>query len=321
MFYLVTGPEKSGKSARAEALAVSLGEKRIYLATMVPFGEEGTRRVEHHRSLRKDKGFITVECPCTVGELDPGRDAVVLLECVLNLTANIYFGTDQSLPHNRQETVELVCEEIVRLNGRCAHLVAVTGRMERKSGYDAETIEYIDTVDEINERLTAFAGQVIGQETENTPRFPLFVDLTGKRAYVAGAGTIGARRARVLAEFGALVLVAAPRGCSDMERMAQEGLVHWEKREFEAQDLEGAYLAVAATDRPEVNDRIAKLCRDRGILINHAGDKSQCSFYFPGIARQGEVVVGVTAGGRDHRLARQLTEALREWLNRFLNAL
>ena len=39
MFYLVTGPEKSGKSARAEALAVSLGEKRIYLATMVPFGD------------------------------------------------------------------------------------------------------------------------------------------------------------------------------------------------------------------------------------------------------------------------------------------
>ena len=42
-----------------------------------------------------------------------------------------------------------------------------------------------------------------------TKRFPLFVDLTGKKALVIGGGTVGLRRAEVLARFGAEVTVVS----------------------------------------------------------------------------------------------------------------
>lgn len=317
MLYLVTGPEKSGKSARAEALAVGLGENRIYLATMVPFGEEGRRRVEHHRTLREGKGFTTLECPCGFGSLSLKGRPVVLLECVLNLAANLYFGTSETPPHSGDETVELACGEIGALNERCSHLVVVTGDMAQEDTYDEETKTYIETVSRINERLREAAGQVIESGKQEYPRFPLFVDISGRRVMVAGAGKIGARRAAALAQFGASVLVVAPEGCPDMKRMEQEGLVHWERRHFEEMDLTGAWMAVAATDNSEVNDRIARLSREKGILVSHAGDRDQCDFYFPGIARQGNVVLGVTAGGSDHGLARRMTGELKKWLESF----
>ena len=42
-----------------------------------------------------------------------------------------------------------------------------------------------------------------------TKRFPLFVDLAGKKALVIGGGTVGLRRAEVLARFGAEVTVVS----------------------------------------------------------------------------------------------------------------
>lgn len=153
------------------------------------------------------------------------------------------------------------------------------------------------------------------------PAFPLFFDLTDKPALVVGAGTIAARRAGVLAEFGARLLVVAPDGCDAMERLEQAfpSQVCWLRRTYEEADLEGAELVLAATDDPSVNGSVAQACRRRGILVNHAGDKAQSDFYFPGIARDGSLVVGVTASGSDHKLARRVTEELRGWLNQRKN--
>lgn len=149
------------------------------------------------------------------------------------------------------------------------------------------------------------------------PAFPLFFDLTDKPVLVVGAGTIASRRAGVLAEFGARLLVVAPDGCETMEKLARElpGRVRWLRRAYEESDLEGAALVLAATDDPAVNTSVAQECRRRGIPVNHAGDKAQSDFYFPGIARKGSLVVGVTASGSDHKLARRVTEELRGWLN------
>lgn len=146
--------------------------------------------------------------------------------------------------------------------------------------------------------------------------FPLFVSLAGRKVLVAGAGTIGTRRAEVLAEFGAQVMVAAPQGSRRMKELADRGSLSWEHRCFQDADLEGVFLAVAATDDPDVNDLMVQLCRSRGILVNHAGDHSQCDWYFPGIARSGSVVAGITASGEDHRLAKKMTEQVQEFLKK-----
>ena len=86
-------PFATGKSALAEELAMNTGDAtRYYLATMEVFDNEGSMRVERHRKARAGKGFITVEKPYDIwdleGEVMDIGSATVLLECVSNLVGN-----------------------------------------------------------------------------------------------------------------------------------------------------------------------------------------------------------------------------------------
>lgn len=144
--------------------------------------------------------------------------------------------------------------------------------------------------------------------------FPMFFDVNGKCAVIVGAGTIAARRAETLADFGMDICVVAPGGAGKMEELEAAGRISWKRKCFEDADLDGAYMVLAATNDPKLNDQIVLECRRRQILVNHAGDKAQCDFYFPGIARDGQIVIGVTASGMDHGKVRTLTGKLRRWL-------
>ena len=61
MLAFIAGGAASGKSAWAESLAMALGGRKCYIATMEPFGEEAEIRIQHHRNARREKGFQTAE--------------------------------------------------------------------------------------------------------------------------------------------------------------------------------------------------------------------------------------------------------------------
>lgn len=146
------------------------------------------------------------------------------------------------------------------------------------------------------------------------PFFPMFMDLSCRRALVVGGGRIAARRVNTLAQFCPDITVVAPAIHPGIAALVGRGRVKALERAFAMDDLDGADLVLACTDDPALNADIARACRDRCILVNNASDRGDCDFLFPGIARRGEVVAGVTAGGSDHALARRATEAVRECL-------
>lgn len=137
--------------------------------------------------------------------------------------------------------------------------------------------------------------------------FPMFVDLTEKRALVVGAGKIAARRIATLKQFCENIIVVAP----EINPAIDEAGVEIVRRRYEASDLDGMDLVLAATDDNALNADIARECRRRGVLVNASSDQALCDFFFPGVAVKGSVVAGVTAGGTDHRLAKRATEAVR----------
>ena len=147
----------------------------------------------------------------------------------------------------------------------------------------------------------------------DAPYFPLFVDLHGKRVLVAGGGRIALRRVRTLLPFGPEITVVAPRIDPEAEALP----VKKKLRPFEAADVEGCALALAATNDRAVNAAVAEAARARGIPVNVCDDPAACDFYFPGIARKGPLVLGVTASGTDHAAAKALSAAARELLERF----
>lgn len=129
MFVTVTGGAASGKSAYAEDLTMSLGEKRVYLATMEAYGREGQDRIRRHRALREGKGFTTIEQAGDLDQIDPSRltGAAVLVEDLSNLLADELYRVDGLA---EEETVYAkVLKEMDFLVQTSRHVVLVTNQV------------------------------------------------------------------------------------------------------------------------------------------------------------------------------------------------
>lgn len=146
--------------------------------------------------------------------------------------------------------------------------------------------------------------------------FPVFVDLTKKNILVVGAGRIASRRIFVLHEFAGCMTVVAPSVCDKIEDLANEkpDCLHIVRRVFEDSDLDGMDMVLAATDDALQNRRIAALCKDRGIFVNVASAQELCDFQFPSVVSAGELVVGINASGKDHRLVKETRKKVEECL-------
>ena len=147
--------------------------------------------------------------------------------------------------------------------------------------------------------------------------FPLFVDLEGRQVLVVGGGKIAMRRVRTLLEFGCEITVVSPDVCQELREK-----VKTKKKRYDETDLESLgnvgeasrFIFVLAAAAPEVNEKIVCDCRKKKIPVNNASNRDQCDFYFPGIAKDGDTVVGITSGGGDHRLAAKISAAVRQIL-------
>ncbi len=145
-------------------------------------------------------------------------------------------------------------------------------------------------------------------EQTQTPRFPLFVDLRGKPCVVVGGGAVGARRARVLLDFGAAVTGIDPAPVT-----LPEGAEHL-SRPYEPGDLQGAFLAVAAAGIRQVNRAVGEEARALGIPVSVADRREECTFFFPAVCRGDGLVAGVVSHGADHAKTARAAKAVRRCL-------
>ena len=154
MFTLVIGGAASGKSGFAEQIVTELDGRRVYLATMLPFGVPAQERIARHRAMRAGKGFRTVEQFMRIGEADLPEDANLLLEDMGNLVANEWFepaGGGKRAVLSGMET----------LLSRCRHLTVVTNEVfSGGMDYGHETLEYMAVLGEVNCILAAAADRV-----------------------------------------------------------------------------------------------------------------------------------------------------------------
>ena len=144
--------------------------------------------------------------------------------------------------------------------------------------------------------------------------FPLFVDLSGKKILVAGAGKIAARRVKTLLPFAGEILVEAPEAAEEILELARKGEILYRKKPYAREDLYDADMVIAATDSKEVNEDIYSACKCLGIQVNVASDQKKCDFHFPGVLEYDGVVMGFNGGGKDHRKVRQVREKVQEAL-------
>ena len=140
--------------------------------------------------------------------------------------------------------------------------------------------------------------------------FPLFVDLKGRPVLVVGAGHVALRKIRLLLRCGAVVRIAAGRLHPKVAALHGAGRVEWAARSFSPELLDTAFLAVAATDDSDLNERVFQAAQSCRLLVNTVDDPARCNFIFPSIIDRNPLQIAISSSGKAPVLARLLRERL-----------
>lgn len=136
------------------------------------------------------------------------------------------------------------------------------------------------------------------------------MNVRDRRALVVGGGEVAARKAALLQEAGARVTVVAPDLGGSLSREAGEGRIDYRPGRFEATDLDGCTLVIAATDDEAVNREVSTLATERNIPVNVVDNPELCTFVMPSIIDRSPVQIAVSTGGASPVLARLLRAKL-----------
>jgi precorrin-2 dehydrogenase/sirohydrochlorin ferrochelatase len=146
-----------------------------------------------------------------------------------------------------------------------------------------------------------------------TPFYIACLKLTGRRCLVVGGGDIGLEKVEGLLACGADVTLIAPVAHPELEELASEGSIRWERRAYTGtDDLEGAFVVIAATDDSEVNIGVFDDAEQRTMLVNVVDVPPLCNFILPAIVRSGPLAIAISTAGASPALAKRMKREVSE---------
>lgn len=143
-----------------------------------------------------------------------------------------------------------------------------------------------------------------------TNLFPMFLKLEGKQCLVVGAGKIGEPKIGGLLETGARIRVVSLDASPAVREWARAGKIDLAVRAFSAEDLDGAFLAIVATNSSTLNERVYREAQSRGVLCNVVDVPDLCDFFYPAIVRRGDLQIAVSTAGQSPSLAQKIRQQL-----------
>jgi uroporphyrin-III C-methyltransferase / precorrin-2 dehydrogenase / sirohydrochlorin ferrochelatase len=143
---------------------------------------------------------------------------------------------------------------------------------------------------------------------------PIFLKLEGRPGLVVGAGRVALDKIASLLKSGVRLRVVAPEARAEVRQLAMEGTLEWVKRRFEAQDVEGQFIVIAATDDPAVNAAVYREAGTRGVLCNSVDDIPNCDFFFGSVVSRGDLQIAISTAGESPAFAQRLRKEIDEQL-------
>jgi len=135
---------------------------------------------------------------------------------------------------------------------------------------------------------------------------PIFLSLTGRHCLLVGAGNVALDKIASLLPTGLRLRVIAPEARPEVRTLAAEGKLEWIERPFDAADLDGNFLVIAATDAPELNAAVYRGCVERNILCNSVDDIPNCDFFFGSVLSRGNLQIAISTSGESPAVAQRL---------------
>jgi precorrin-2 dehydrogenase / sirohydrochlorin ferrochelatase len=146
-----------------------------------------------------------------------------------------------------------------------------------------------------------------------TPFYVACLKLKGRRCAVVGGGEIGLEKVEGLLACDGDVTLISPGAGAELERLAQEGSIRWERREYAGPaDLEGVFMVIACTDSTDTNIRIYDDAERRAMLVNIVDVPPLCNFILPAIVRTGPLAIAISTAGASPALAKRMKREVAE---------
>jgi precorrin-2 dehydrogenase / sirohydrochlorin ferrochelatase len=147
----------------------------------------------------------------------------------------------------------------------------------------------------------------------DTPFYIACLRLSGRRCVVIGGGDVGLEKVEGLLASDGDVTLIAPEAIEPLRELAAEGSIEWQRREYAgAEDLEGVFMAIAATSDTDVNIRVYEDAERRAMLVNVVDVPPLCNFILPAIFRTGPLAIAISTAGASPALAKRIKAEIAE---------
>jgi len=157
-----------------------------------------------------------------------------------------------------------------------------------------------------------FCDQRCVSDMLETTFYMACLKLTGRRCLVVGAGSVGLEKVEGLLACDARVHVIAREVSAPVQELADAGDIELTAREWQQGDLEGHFLAIAATSDTDVNVAVFDEAERRAMLCNVVDVPPLCSFILPAIVRTGPIAIAISTAGSSPALAKRMKREIGE---------
>jgi precorrin-2 dehydrogenase/sirohydrochlorin ferrochelatase len=128
-------------------------------------------------------------------------------------------------------------------------------------------------------------------------KYPVFLELEGKRAVIIGGGAVAARKAQMLLAAKARLVIVAEEIDNILAAQCPATAAELVKSKYSKNYLTGATLVIAATNDRQLNERIHKDCQELEILCNVVDEPELCDFFVPAVVKRGDLQIAVSTEG------------------------
>ncbi|WP_142453361.1 precorrin-2 dehydrogenase/sirohydrochlorin ferrochelatase family protein [Gracilimonas mengyeensis] len=139
--------------------------------------------------------------------------------------------------------------------------------------------------------------------------FPIYLRRLDEQTTVLIGGDEEAEgKVHQLLDRNAKLTVISPYLTEKMHHWAKEDRFHWIPRQYQPGDLEGAFMAIVAEYKGDVNEQVYHEAMERKILVNVMDDLPHANFAFGSIVRRGPLTISISTSGAAPALSVRLRQ-------------
>ena len=141
-------------------------------------------------------------------------------------------------------------------------------------------------------------------------KYPIFLELGGRRTVVVGGGAVAVRKAGALLDAGARMVVVAHKPSDAITELCTKHGAELIRSRYSKQYITGAVLVIAATNDPQVNEQVYRDCQSLEILCNVVDEPPFCDFFVPAVVKRGDLQIAIGTEGYSPAYAGHLRKKL-----------